>query len=39
MSIFKISWIVCGIIWAVVILGFFGLVIFNRFRNRKGKDD
>lgn len=39
MSITKIMWIVCGVVWALVILGFFGLVIFNRIRNRKGKDD
>lgn len=39
MSIVKISWIVCGIVWAVVIIGFFVLVIYNRIRNRKGKDD
>lgn len=39
MSIVKISWIVCGIVWVLVILLFFGLVIFNRIRNRKGKDD
>ena len=32
-------WIVNGVIWGAVILGFIGLVIFNRARNRKRKDD
>lgn len=36
--ILKISWIVCGVIWVVVILGFIGLCVFNRWRNRKRKD-
>lgn len=39
MNIVNILWIVCGIIWAIVIFGFFVLVIVNRIRNRKGKDD
>lgn len=37
MSIKIIMWIVCGVIWAVVILGFVGLMIFNRIRNRKDR--
>lgn len=37
MSIKTIMWIVCGAIWAVVILGFVGLMIFNRIRNRKDR--
>lgn len=35
MKISAIAWIVCGVIWAVVILGFVGLMIFNRIRNRR----
>lgn len=35
MKISIILWIACGVIWAVVILGFIGLVIFNRIRNRR----
>lgn len=31
----KILWIICGVIWAVVILGFVGITIFNRIRNRR----
>lgn len=34
----KISWIVCGIIWAVVIFGGLGLAVFNRIRNRNRPD-
>lgn len=37
MSIKTIMWIVCGVIWVVVILGFVGLMIFNRIRNRKDR--
>lgn len=37
MSIKTILWIVCGVIWAVVILAFVGLMIFNRIRNRKDR--
>lgn len=37
MSIKAISWIVCGVIWAIVIIGFIGLMIFNRIRNRKDR--
>ncbi len=32
--IFKTTWIICGIIWAVVIFGALGLAVFNRIRNR-----
>lgn len=39
MNIVNILWIVCGIIWVIVIVGFFVLVIVNRIRNRKGRDD
>lgn len=39
MNFVKLTWIICGGIWAVVIIGFVALVIFNRIRNRKGKDD
>lgn len=39
MSLTTISWIICGIVWAVVIVGFVALVIVNRIRNRKRKDD
>lgn len=34
----KISWIVCGIIWAVVIFGGLGFAVFNRIRNRDKRD-
>ncbi len=36
--IFKIAWIVCGVIWAVVIFGGLGLALFNRIRNRDKQD-
>lgn len=32
-------WKVNGVIWGLLIVGFIGLVIFNRARNRKRKDD
>ena len=35
----KILWIANGVIWGLLIVGFFGLVLFNRARNRKRKDD
>lgn len=37
MSIKTISWIVCGVIWALLILAFIGITIFNRVRNRKDR--
>lgn len=39
MGLTKIMWIICGIIYAVLILGFIALVIYNRIKNRKGRDD
>ena len=39
MSLSKIMWIVCGVIWAVLIIGFVVLVIINRVKNRRRKDD
>lgn len=39
MRLSTIMWIVCGIIWGIVILGAVGLIIVNRIRNRKRKDD
>lgn len=39
MTLSKIMWIICAIIWAVVILGFFALVIVNRIKNRRSRDD
>ena len=38
MKLVKIFWVADGVIWGLVILGFIGLVIFNRVRNRKRKD-
>lgn len=35
----RILWIGNGVIWCIVILGFISLVIFNRARNRKRRDD
>lgn len=35
MKISTILWIVCGVIWALLAVGFVGLVIFNRIRNRR----
>jgi len=35
MKISTILWIVCGVIWVLLAVGFFGLVIFNRIRNRR----
>jgi hypothetical protein len=31
---FKISCIVCAVVWGVVIFGAIGLAVFNRIRNR-----
>lgn len=31
---FKISCIVCVVVWAVLILGAIGIAVFNRIRNR-----
>lgn len=39
MSFVNVAWIICGIIWALVIIGFFALVIVNRIRNIRGRDD
>lgn len=38
MSVLKIAWIVCAGIWAFVILGFVGVTVFNRIRNRDKHD-
>lgn len=35
----KILWIANGVIWGLVIVGFISLVIFNRARNRKRRND
>lgn len=37
MKISTILWIICGIIWAVVIFGAVGFAVFNRIRNRRKK--
>ena len=34
MKLNTILWIVCGVIWALLAVGFVGLMIFNRIRNR-----
>lgn len=39
MSFVKLAWIICGGIWAVVILVFVALVIVIRIKNRRGRDD
>lgn len=33
-----VTWIICGVIWGIVILGTVGLIIVNRIRNRKRED-
>lgn len=38
MSAMTIAWIVCGVIWGVVILGAVGVAVFNRIRNRDKHD-
>lgn len=35
----KIAWIVCGGIWALLIVGFIALVIIRRIKNRNGRGD
>lgn len=35
MKVSTILWIICGVIWALLAVGFIGLVIFNRIRNRR----
>ena len=35
----KIMWIVCGVVWGLVIVFAVGLRIVNRIRNRSFKDD
>lgn len=37
MSIKTILWIICGVIWTILILAFIGITIFNRIRNRKDR--
>lgn len=39
MSISTIMWIICGIIYALLAVGFIVLVVINRIKNRKGRDD
>lgn len=39
MALKTILWIVCGVIWAVLIAAFIGVTIFNRIRNREKKHD
>lgn len=35
MKLSTILWIICGVIWALLLIGFVGLVVFNRIRNRR----
>lgn len=35
MKLSTILWIVCGVIWAILAVGFVALMIFNRIRNRR----
>lgn len=39
MNLLMIMWIVCGVIWGLVIVGAVVLVVVNRIRNRQRKDD
>lgn len=39
MSLTTIMWIVCGVIYAFLIVGVIVLVVINRIRNRKGRDE
>ena len=34
MKLSTVLWIICGVIWALLAVGFVGLMIFNRIRNR-----
>lgn len=38
MSLSTIMWVVCGVIWGIVIVGAVLLFIVNRIRNRERKD-
>lgn len=35
MKLSTILWIVCGVIWLLLAVGFVGFIIFNRIRNRR----
>lgn len=35
MKLSTILWIVCGVIWALLVVAFVGFIIFNRIRNRR----
>lgn len=35
MKLSTILWIICGVIWALLAVGFVVFVIFNRIRNRR----
>lgn len=38
MDIKTILWIGCGAVWAVLIIMFVAVTVFNRIRNRERKD-
>lgn len=38
MDLKTILWIICGGIWAVLIVGFLCITVYNRYRNRIRKD-
>ena len=35
MKLSTILWIICGVIWLLLAIGFVGLMIYNRIRNRR----
>lgn len=39
MGIKTILWLVCGVIWVLLIAGFIGLTVFNRIKNHRDKRD
>ncbi|MDD6811688.1 MAG: hypothetical protein PUD93_07485 [Lachnospiraceae bacterium] len=38
LSLMSSMWIVCGIVWGLLILFVIGAIAFNRYRNREKKD-
>lgn len=38
LSLMSSMWIVCGIVWGLLILFVVGAIAFNRYRNREKKD-
>lgn len=35
MKLSTILWIICGVIWVLLVVAFVGTIIYNRIRNRR----